>query len=123
MAFFGLKQEAKVQGDAHRAIATDLRALALDPFSSWAKGHEQRIRDARINLLDIWLREYEQSIGEVNKLRSTYHMKTRKADEAEDEYVMSVCPAIDALLISWHLVQSLLQTTTSTIIIRPHLPA
>lgn len=89
MAFWGLKQETRAQADGHKAIANDLRTLALEPFSAYAKGHEQRLRDAKANLLDIWLREYEQAIGEVNKLRSTYESKTRKADEAEDEYVIS----------------------------------
>jgi len=89
MAFWGLKQETKVQADGHRRLADDLRTLALDPFSTWAKNHEQRIADAKLNLLDSWLRDYEQSINEVDKLKNAYHSKTRRADEAEDEYANS----------------------------------
>jgi hypothetical protein len=85
MAFAGLIAETRAQGEGHRAIARNLQDLALKPFSEWATGHEQRIRDAKVNLLDIWLREYEQFIDEVNKLRNVYQTKTRKADEAEDE--------------------------------------
>ncbi|PVG03325.1 hypothetical protein CPB86DRAFT_724005 [Serendipita vermifera] len=85
MAFWGLKQETRAQGDGHRALANDLRQMALEPFSEWAKGHEQRIRDAKVNLLEMWLYDYEQSVKEVDKLRNTYHSKTRKADEAEDD--------------------------------------
>ena len=87
MAFWGIKQETKVQADGHRSLANDLQALALQPFAAWAKGHEQRVKDAKLNLLDVWLHEYEQSINEVDKLRNAYHSKTRKADEAEDECV------------------------------------
>jgi hypothetical protein len=64
MAFAGLIAETRAQGEGHRAIARNLQDLALEPFSAWAKGHEQR---------------------EVNKLRNVYETKTRKADEAEDE--------------------------------------
>jgi hypothetical protein len=87
MAFWGLKQETRAQGDGHRALANDLRQMALEPFSTWAKGHEQRVRDAKINLLEMWLYDYEQSVKDVEKLRNSYHTKTRKADEAEDEFV------------------------------------
>jgi len=87
MAFWGLKQETKAQADGHRALANDLRNLALEPFSTWAKGHEQRIKDAKTNLLDMWIYDYERSISEADRLKNAYHSKTRKADEAEDEYV------------------------------------
>lgn len=85
MAFWGLKQETKAQGDGHRAVANDLQALALQPFASWSKGHAQRVKDAKINVLDLWVGDYEQALEEVNKLRETYYSKTRKADEAEDD--------------------------------------
>jgi hypothetical protein len=88
MAFWGLKQETKAQADSHRALANDLRTLALEPFSTWAKGHEQRIKDAKMNLLDMWIYDYERSTSEADRLKNAYHSKTRKADEAEDEYVV-----------------------------------
>jgi len=85
MAFWGLKQETKAQGDGHRTVANDLQALALQPFASWSKGHAQRVKDAKINMLDLWVGDYEQAREEVNRLREAYYSKTRKADEAEDE--------------------------------------
>jgi hypothetical protein len=42
MAFRGLQTEAARQGDAHRAIANELRTLVADPFSEWADGHKVR---------------------------------------------------------------------------------
>lgn len=87
MAFWGLKQETKLQGDGHKVVADDLQKLVLEPFGEWAHGHEGRIKDSKTNLLDLWLREYEHSLNEVNKLKATYHAKMRTADEAEDEFV------------------------------------
>ena len=37
--------------------------------------------------MDNWLRSYEQSQGDVAKLKHQYLAKTRRADEAEDECV------------------------------------
>ncbi|KAG8788636.1 hypothetical protein FRC19_009933 [Serendipita sp. 401] len=85
MAFWGLKQEAKAQGDGHKAVANDLKSLALQPFATWAKGHEERIADAKLNLLDMWLKDYEDSYEEIERLKNEYHTKMRKADEAEDD--------------------------------------
>ncbi|KAG8834562.1 hypothetical protein FRC17_008396 [Serendipita sp. 399] len=87
MAFWGLQQETRAQGNGHKAIADDLNTLALQPFATWAKGHEERISDAKLNLLDLWLKDYEDSREEVEALKNAYYTKTRKADEAEDESI------------------------------------
>ncbi len=36
--------------------------------------------------MDNWLRTYQQAQGDVAKLKHQYLAKTRRADEAEDEY-------------------------------------
>lgn len=38
--------------------------------------------------MDNWLRTYQQAQGDVAKLKHQYLAKTRRADEAEDEYVL-----------------------------------
>jgi hypothetical protein len=38
-------------------------------------------------MLQQYVRTYEHAQAEVTKLKNTYLSKTRKADEAEDEYV------------------------------------
>ena len=37
-------------------------------------------------MLDNWLRNYEQARADVQKLKQQYLAKTRRADDAEDEY-------------------------------------
>jgi hypothetical protein len=40
MAFRGLQAESETQGQVHKDISKDLRALVADPFSEWAHGYE-----------------------------------------------------------------------------------
>ena len=85
MTFLGLKAESKAQGEAHIAIANELETLVVDPFSSWADEHAGRITDAKRTMLDNWLKAYEHEVTDVQKIKSTYQTKVRRADEAEDE--------------------------------------
>ena len=43
MAFRGLEAESRSQGEAHRAVAKELRDLVATPFAEWAEGHRVRI--------------------------------------------------------------------------------
>lgn len=40
MAFRGLQAESEKQGQVHKDISKDLRALVADPFNEWAQGYE-----------------------------------------------------------------------------------
>ena len=46
---------------------------------------QERLRRNKVAVIDNWLRSYEISQGEVEKLKTQYLNKTRKADEAEDD--------------------------------------
>ena len=83
--FRGLQHESISQGEAHKALATDLEALVVDPFKDWADKHAERIEDAKRGIFDGRFRAYELTWVDVAKLQNQYHMKMRKADEAEDE--------------------------------------
>ncbi|THU99108.1 hypothetical protein K435DRAFT_508387 [Dendrothele bispora CBS 962.96] len=85
MTFRGLQVEAASQGQAHLNIAKELESLVADPFDQWAQGYKARVRQSRTVVLDQWLKTYENSQGEVAKLKHQYLAKTRKADEAEDD--------------------------------------
>ena len=43
MAFRGLEAESRSQGEAHRAVAKELRDLVATPFAEWAEGHRVRV--------------------------------------------------------------------------------
>lgn len=47
---------------------------------------QNRIRQNKATVIDTWLRAYEQAQGDVAKLKHQYLAKTRRADEAEDEF-------------------------------------
>lgn len=102
MAFRGLQAESKSQGETHKAIAKELNTLVADPFNEWAQGYkvsttthtqtrstdpflQARLRQNKATVIDNWLRSYEISQGEVERLKVQYLNKTRKADEAEDD--------------------------------------
>ncbi|KAA1468841.1 hypothetical protein DENSPDRAFT_795101 [Dentipellis sp. KUC8613] len=85
MAFHGLQAETVRQGEAHKAISTELHTLVADPFEGWANGYKERIRQSKSVMLDGYLRSYEHSQSDVAKLKSHYLAKVRKADEAEDD--------------------------------------
>lgn len=42
MAFRGLQAESTAQGQAHKAIATELETLVADPFDQWAQTYKVR---------------------------------------------------------------------------------
>lgn len=48
---------------------------------------QDRLHQSKGTIIDYYLRAYEQAHGEVAKLKHQYLAKTRRADEAEDEYV------------------------------------
>lgn len=50
--------------------------------------------------MDGWLRSYEQAQVDVTKLKQLYLGKVRKADEAEDEYVVFLANAICANMLT-----------------------
>lgn len=83
--FRGLQGESIAQGEAHKALAKDLEELVAEPFKDWADKHAGRVEDVKRELLEGRLRVYEQALVDVAKLQNQYHMKMRKADEAEDE--------------------------------------
>ena len=83
--FRGLQRESITQGEAHKALARDLEALVVEPFKDWADKHAGRIEGVKRGIFDGRLRAYELTWVDVVKLQEQYHMKTRKADEAEDE--------------------------------------
>lgn len=83
--FRGLQRESIAQGEAHKALAKDLEGLVVEPFNDWADKHAGRVEAVKRGILDGRLRVYEQTLVEVAKLQNQYHMKMRKADEAEDE--------------------------------------
>lgn len=85
MTFRGLQDESAAQGQAHKSIAKELETLVVDPFDEWAQGFKERLRQRRHDDIDNWMKAYEQSHGEVAKLKHQYLSKTRKADEAEDD--------------------------------------
>ncbi|KAF7294424.1 hypothetical protein MKEN_01434900 [Mycena kentingensis (nom. inval.)] len=85
MAFRGLQAESASQGNAHKAIATDLDTLVADPFEQWEVTYKDRLKQSKAQILDHWLRSYEQAHGDVAKLKQQYLAKTRRADEAEDD--------------------------------------
>lgn len=83
--FRGLQRESIAQGEAHKALAKDLEGLVVDPFNDWAHKHAGRVEGVKHGILEGRLRVYEQTLVDVAKLQHQYHMKMRKADEAEDE--------------------------------------
>ncbi|KAG1746630.1 uncharacterized protein EDB91DRAFT_1118048 [Suillus paluster] len=85
MAFRGLQAESETQGQVHKDISKDLRALVADPFNEWARGYEERLASSKAMVMSNWLRAYEDSQKEVIKLKNSYLQKTRRADEAEDD--------------------------------------
>lgn len=85
MAFRGLQAESEAQGQIHKDISKDLRAIVADPFNEWAQGYEERLSSSKAMVMNNWLRAYEDSQKEVIKLKSSYLQKTRRADEAEDD--------------------------------------
>lgn len=85
MAFRGLQAESETQGQVHKDISKDLRALVADPFNEWAQGYEERLSSSKAMAMNNWLRAYEDSQKEVIKLKNSYLQKTRRADEAEDD--------------------------------------
>ncbi|KAG2157826.1 uncharacterized protein EDB93DRAFT_818604 [Suillus bovinus] len=85
MAFRGLQAESEKQGQVHKDISNDLRALVADPFSEWAQGYEERLSSSKAMVMNNWLRAYEDSQKEVIKLKNSYLQKTHRADEAEDD--------------------------------------
>ncbi|TFY52335.1 hypothetical protein EVG20_g10594, partial [Dentipellis fragilis] len=85
MAFHGLQAETVRQGEAHKAISTELHTLVADPFEGWANGYKERIHQSKSVILDGYLRSYEHSQSDVAKLKNNYLAKVRKADEAEDD--------------------------------------
>ncbi|KAG0709279.1 hypothetical protein DFH29DRAFT_820737 [Suillus ampliporus] len=84
MAFRGLQAESETQGQVHKDISKDLRAIVADPFNEWAQGYEERLATSKVTM-NNWLRAYEDSQKEVIKLKNSYLQKTRRADEAEDD--------------------------------------
>lgn len=85
MAFRGLQAESAAQGKVHKSIANELETLVADPFADWARGYRDRLHQSRSTVMDNWLRGYEHTQGDVDKLKHQYLAKTRKADEAEDD--------------------------------------
>lgn len=105
MAFRGLQAESNAQAQQHLNISTELTSLVADPFAEWAKGYkvpsilrfgrsvnshvlQDRVMQSKGVVLNQWLFGYEHNLGEVAKLKHQYLDKVRKADEAEDEYVI-----------------------------------
>lgn len=106
LAFRGLQAESVVQGQAHHTVADELATLVADPFEDWAEGYkvmylthifhiphplmisQSRLRQNKSTVMDNWLRTYQQAQGDVAKLKHQYLAKIRRADEAEDEYVL-----------------------------------
>ncbi|EIW58644.1 uncharacterized protein TRAVEDRAFT_29154 [Trametes versicolor FP-101664 SS1] len=85
MAFRGLRAEAATEGALHESVAKELQTAVAEPFEKWAEGYKERLHGSKANLLDGWMYSYEVAQTEVNKLKSDYLTKTRKADEAEDD--------------------------------------
>ncbi|PPQ63306.1 hypothetical protein CVT24_006751 [Panaeolus cyanescens] len=85
MAFRGLQKESAVQGQIHATIANELSKLVADPFDDWAQGYKERLKQNKANVIDNWLRTYEQAQTEVAKLKEQYLTKVRRADDAEDD--------------------------------------
>ncbi|KAH7929102.1 hypothetical protein BV22DRAFT_1057685 [Leucogyrophana mollusca] len=85
MAFRGLQAEAVAQGQAHKDIANDLQVLVADPFNEWAQSYRERLAASKATAMHNWLRSYEESQREVIKLKNSYLLKIRRADEAEDD--------------------------------------
>ncbi|KAH7909071.1 hypothetical protein BJ138DRAFT_1156128 [Hygrophoropsis aurantiaca] len=85
MAFRGLQAEAVAQGQAHKDIANDLQALVADPFNEWAQGYKERLATSKTTAMNNWVRSYEDSQRETIKLKNSYLLKVRRADEAEDD--------------------------------------
>jgi hypothetical protein len=83
--FRGLQREGIAQGEAHKELAKDLEELVVEPFKDWADKHAGRVEGVKRGLLDGRLGDYEETLVDVARLQNQYHMKTRKADEAEDE--------------------------------------
>jgi hypothetical protein len=48
MAFRGLQAESETQGQVHKDISKDLRALVADPFNEWAQGYEVNMQARRV---------------------------------------------------------------------------
>ncbi|GJJ11361.1 hypothetical protein Clacol_005593 [Clathrus columnatus] len=82
--FRSLQAESRKQGEAHKVAAQELVTIAADPFGQWASKHAARIADNKKDMLDGWIRAYEQAIADVDKLKLAYMNKTRRADEVED---------------------------------------
>ncbi|PFH51886.1 hypothetical protein AMATHDRAFT_58092 [Amanita thiersii Skay4041] len=85
MAFRGLQTESVAQGKVHDVAAKELTSLVVDPFSQWAQGYKERLKQSKATVLDNWLRSYEQAQTDVHKLKQQYLTKTRRADDAEDD--------------------------------------
>lgn len=85
MTFRGLQEESVSQGKAHQAVASELNTLVAAPFDDWSRNYKERLLETKRNVLDSWVRGYEQAQGEVARSRSNYLAKTQKADDADDD--------------------------------------
>jgi len=80
-----------------RAMGSCLHRKQHSPPSctSLTLSFQERIKTNKAIVLDTWLKSYEQAHADVAKLKQQYQAKTRRADDAEDEYVSPrTCVAI-----------------------------
>ncbi|KAI0704301.1 hypothetical protein BC835DRAFT_1262104 [Cytidiella melzeri] len=85
LVFHGLKEEAAAEGRVHADAASNLQTKIAEPFAQWATGYKERLRTTKANIVDGYLRAYENAQGDVAGLKHIYVIKTHKADELEDD--------------------------------------
>lgn len=87
-----LKKQA---GKAHRKVSENIRALVLDPFSTWCEDHADRVNHSHDELL-VLIKAHDKQHEVVKKLRSHYFNKCRLVDDMEEETKFIAVPPVDS---------------------------
>ncbi|ORY34969.1 hypothetical protein BCR39DRAFT_515848 [Naematelia encephala] len=82
-----LRGASSARGEAHRALALELEQRVLAGFLNWKARHAERIKGVKDEMLSktgvvaVW----EKDVQRLSTLRQTYVVKSRHADESEDD--------------------------------------
>ena len=87
-----LKEQA---GKAHRKVSENIRALVLDPFSTWCEDHADRVNHSHDELL-VLIKSHDKQHEVVKKLRSHYFNKCRLVEDMEEETKFIAVPPVDS---------------------------
>jgi hypothetical protein len=69
---------------SHRKIATSIRELVVNPFSSWCDQHAARVQHSQDDLQSR-IKLHDRQADAVRKFRSQYYNKCRQVEDLEEE--------------------------------------